>query len=260
MKLQPNSPDKHDSRLWSGIAGAERTRTSDAQLGMVLTFVAGAINAGGFLAIGQYTSHMSGIFSAMADNVALGAFELVGAGLAAFIPFVAGAATSAFLINWGRRHAAGIQYAIPIMLEALLLCLLGLVGALVHPISSLLLSAVPPLCFIMGLQNATVTKLSGARIRTTHITGLVTDLGIELGKLLFVNRDDGRSCARPGGQAQNEIAVAYADLFLRWWGDGCVRLQDIRISVRDTDRAAIVRHRRADPRCDKIRREKLVRA
>ena len=191
MKLQPNSPDKHDSRLWSGIAGAERTRTSDAQLGMVLTFVAGAINAGGFLAIGQYTSHMSGIFSAMADNVALGAFELVGAGLAAFIPFVAGAATSAFLIKWGRRHAAGIQYAIPIMLEALLLCLLGLVGALVHPISSLLLSAVPPLCFIMGLQNATVTKLSGARIRTTHITGLVTDLGIELGKLLFVNRDDG---------------------------------------------------------------------
>src|SRR6478752_10514489 len=98
MKLQPNSPDKHDSRLWSGIAGAERTRTSDAQLGMVLTFIAGAINAGGFLAVGHYTSHMSGIFSAMADHLALGAFDVVVIGLAALLPFIAGAACSAILI------------------------------------------------------------------------------------------------------------------------------------------------------------------
>ena len=44
------------------------------------------------------------------------------------------------------------------------------------------------LCFIMGLQNATITKLSGAEIRTTHMTGIVTDLGIELGKLFYWNR------------------------------------------------------------------------
>jgi uncharacterized membrane protein YoaK (UPF0700 family) len=43
------------------------------------------------------------------------------------------------------------------------------------------------LCFIMGLQNAVVSKLSGAVIRTTHMTGIVTDLGIELGKLLYWN-------------------------------------------------------------------------
>jgi len=39
----------------------------------------------------------------------------------------------------------------------------------------------------MGLQNAIITKLSGARIRTTHVTGLVTDAGIEIGKLLYRN-------------------------------------------------------------------------
>ena len=44
------------------------------------------------------------------------------------------------------------------------------------------------LCFIMGLQNAIITKLSQSRIRTTHITGLVTDMGIELGKLFYWNR------------------------------------------------------------------------
>ena len=44
------------------------------------------------------------------------------------------------------------------------------------------------LCFIMGLQNAIVTKISQAEIRTTHMTGVVTDLGIELGRLIYWNR------------------------------------------------------------------------
>ena len=44
------------------------------------------------------------------------------------------------------------------------------------------------LCYIMGLQNAVITKISRSEIRTTHITGLITDLGIELGKLTYVNR------------------------------------------------------------------------
>jgi uncharacterized membrane protein YoaK (UPF0700 family) len=39
----------------------------------------------------------------------------------------------------------------------------------------------------MGLQNAMITKLSGAEIRTTHMTGIVTDIGIELGKLFYWN-------------------------------------------------------------------------
>jgi len=43
------------------------------------------------------------------------------------------------------------------------------------------------LCFIMGLQNAVITKLSRAEIRTTHVTGMVTDIGIELGKALYWN-------------------------------------------------------------------------
>jgi len=40
----------------------------------------------------------------------------------------------------------------------------------------------------MGLQNALITKLSNAEIRTTHLTGIITDIGIELGKLLVRNR------------------------------------------------------------------------
>jgi uncharacterized membrane protein YoaK (UPF0700 family) len=43
----------------------------------------------------------------------------------------------------------------------------------------------------MGLQNAMITKISKAEIRTTHVTGLVTDIGIEIGKGLYWNRGVG---------------------------------------------------------------------
>ncbi len=172
-----------------GIAASERTGTADTLLGMALTFIAGAINAGGFLAVGQYTSHMSGILSSMADHLALGSISLLLLGLAAFVPFVSGAACSAMLINWGRRQHLGSRYALPLMLEAGLLCAFGILGWLSHPSPGLTMGTVPLLCFIMGLQNATVTKISGARMRTTHVTGIVTDIGIELGKLLYWNRN-----------------------------------------------------------------------
>jgi uncharacterized membrane protein YoaK (UPF0700 family) len=191
MSAQSTKREPRDFTIRSvkAIMAHERTGAADTLLGISLTFVAGAINAGGFLAVGQYTSHMSGILSAMADNTALGSLALAGLGLAAFLPFVVGAAFSAMLINWGRRHHLGSRYAMPLMLEAFLLLGFGILGWLAYPSPAFVTLAVPLLCFIMGLQNATVTKISGARMRTTHVTGIVTDIGIELGKLAYWNRN-----------------------------------------------------------------------
>src|SRR5215203_4463098 len=130
------------------VVAAERSGAADTQLGMVLTFVAGATNAGGFLAIGQYTSHMSGIFSAMADHLALGAIGLVLVGLGGLLAFMAGAACSAMLINWGRRSGRGSRYALPLLLEATLLLDFGLLGGLVRDGAGLALVGAPLLCFI----------------------------------------------------------------------------------------------------------------
>ncbi|NBB50121.1 DUF1275 domain-containing protein [Rhizobium sp. CRIBSB] len=171
-------------RLLRVAAAHRRNRRNDLMLGAILAFVAGAINAGGFLAIGHYTSHMTGIVSSIADNLALGLFGLVGSGLALLLCFTAGAACSAILINWARRHARRQQYAYPLALESGLLITFAGIGAVLPatyaaPATALLL------CFVMGLQNATITKISGARIRTTHLTGMITDIGIELGKLTY---------------------------------------------------------------------------
>jgi uncharacterized membrane protein YoaK (UPF0700 family) len=114
---------------------------------------------------------------------------LVALGIGSFLPFVMGAACSAILINWGRRHHLGSRFAMPLMLEAFLLLGFGLLGWLAYPSQGFIVAAVPLLCFIMGLQNATITKISGARMRTTHVTGIVTDIGIELGKLVYWNRN-----------------------------------------------------------------------
>jgi uncharacterized membrane protein YoaK (UPF0700 family) len=169
------------------LLGQERTDEANRHLGLTLAFVAGAVNAGGFLAVSQYTSHMTGIVSALADALVLSQFSFAGACLAAFIAFLAGAASTAVLVNWGRRMKLRSQYALPLMLESLMLFLFGLLGTRIHYADNLLHPTVLVLCYTMGLQNAVITKVSNAVIRTTHVTGLTTDLGIELGKLFYWN-------------------------------------------------------------------------
>jgi len=162
---------------------------SHVELGAVLCFVAGAINAGGFLAVGMYTSHMSGVVSSMADNAVLGQWLAVWIGLWSVLAFVGGAMTTALMVRWALRRNLRSAYSRPLLVEALLLLVFGLFGAAIDARSVALVPyAVVLLCFIMGLQNALITKRSNAEIRTTHITGLVTDLGIELGNLFYVNR------------------------------------------------------------------------
>lgn len=172
----------------SQLSSERRDRRSDLHLGCVLAFVAGAVNAGGFLAIGQYTSHMTGIVSSMADELALGHLTLALAALGAWLAFLSGAATTALLINWARRYRLRSQYALSLMLEALLLLVFGVTGTHLAEMADLLAPVtVTLLCYIMGLQNAIITKASGATIRTTHLTGMSTDMGIEIGKMLYYN-------------------------------------------------------------------------
>jgi uncharacterized membrane protein YoaK (UPF0700 family) len=172
------------------LTGSQRTALADRQLGFALAFVAGATNAGGFLAVQQYTSHMTGIVSAMADNLVLGVVDLVLEGTGALVSFVGGAACSAVMVNYARRRHLQSEFAFPLLLEALLLLCFGMLGARLARIEGLFVPAtVMLLCFIMGLQNAVITKLSHAEIRTTHVTGVVTDIGIELGKLFYWNRN-----------------------------------------------------------------------
>jgi uncharacterized membrane protein YoaK (UPF0700 family) len=176
-------------RGWTDV---DRTTQANVRLGATLSFVAGAANAGGFLAVGQYTSHMTGVLSSVADHLVLGQLALAFGAVGALIAFVAGAMTTAIVVNWGLRRRLRSAYGLPLMLESVALLMFGLFGAAINLFAPLFVPmTVVLLCFIMGLQNAVITKISRAEIRTTHVTGLVTDAGIELGKLLYINRSGG---------------------------------------------------------------------
>jgi uncharacterized membrane protein YoaK (UPF0700 family) len=178
-----------------------RTRRANRQLGGVLAFVAGAVNAGGFLAVQRYTSHMSGIVSGIADDLVLGQAALA-------LAFVGGAATTAVLINWARRRQLHGEFALSLMLEAALLLAFGLLGANLELFVDVFVpSTVLLLCFIMGLQNAIVTKISQAEIRTTHMTGVITDLGIELGRLAYWNRTSEANTAHVGRPDRDKLKI-----------------------------------------------------
>ena len=164
-------------------AGDTRDGGADRRLAWSLAGIAGALNAAGFYAVGVFSSNMTGNVSSLADHLAL-------ADLAAAVPylglvatFVSGAAVSAVLINAGRRRRMARIYALSIIAEAVLLTGLASADLWLAGAGRAALLAYG-LSFLMGLQNAVVTRISNARVRTTHVTGMVTDIGIELGNLL----------------------------------------------------------------------------
>jgi uncharacterized membrane protein YoaK (UPF0700 family) len=203
------------------LTGRTRATQANRHLGFTLAFVAGATNAGAFLAVRQYTSHMTGVVSSMADSLALGDVALVASGVGALVSFVVGAGTSAIMVNFARRRKLQSEFAFPLLLEAVLLLCFGLLGAQLSAIEGLFVPAtVMLLCFIMGLQNAVISKLSNAEIRTTHVTGITTDIGIELGKLFYWNRHTPQ--AQDDVKANRGRLAVLATMLLCFFGGGVI--------------------------------------
>ncbi len=176
-------------RRFRHLTSRHRAPSTNLTLGLLLALNAGAVNAGGFLVLQRYTSHMTGFASQLADGVILRDADLLLTAAGAIVAFTVGAATTAVLVNYARRQKLQSVYALPLLFEALLLFPFGLLGAVTlswhTPFS--LPATVLLLSFMMGLQNAVGSKTSGGSIRTTHMTGNITDLGMELGKVLYWN-------------------------------------------------------------------------
>jgi uncharacterized membrane protein YoaK (UPF0700 family) len=115
-----------------------------------------------------------------------------------------GAVVSAFMTESAQRRGARSKYILPMAAEGILLSVLCVFVARqwtapVH--DSLLLDSMAALgAFTMGLQNATITEISGAVIRTTHVTGVITDFGLEGVRFFnwYLDRTRGRRWARAG--------------------------------------------------------------
>jgi uncharacterized membrane protein YoaK (UPF0700 family) len=163
--------------------GKSRTFKHNLRIATVLSFVAGIVNVTGFLAIQQLTTNVTGHFALFIFDFENFEFWKGTIYLLFILSFLFGSFASGFLIEKFKETKRLNVFVLPSLLEVAIL--LGV--TIFYNITGLSYPGVIAcsLLFAMGLQNSFVTKISNAVVRTTHLTGLFTDLGIELSQLFF---------------------------------------------------------------------------
>lgn len=163
--------------------GKYRTAKHNLKIASLLSFVAGIVNVTGFLSIHKLTTNVTGHFAFFIDEIHRwdpwqGTVYLI-----YILSFLFGSFISSTLIELTSVAERINIYVLPTLLEvATLISVAILVQVVSDPPASLIACL---LLFAMGVQNSFVTKISDAVVRTTHLTGLFTDLGIELSYLMF---------------------------------------------------------------------------
>ena len=163
----------------------------------LLSFNGGFINAGGFLATGRFVSHVTGFATLFGVHVTHGELEAAVGILSVPFFFLLGTFLAGMLIDRPIHRKKKPHFDYVMGLSALCLFLAAGSGKLAHYGTFggaiqlkevyVLLSL---LCLACGLQNAAITSSSGSSIRTTHLTGLTTDLGLGLARLLTLERGE----------------------------------------------------------------------
>jgi uncharacterized membrane protein YoaK (UPF0700 family) len=165
-----------------------------SKLAISLSWVGGFTNVVALMACHSMVSHMTGTTTWFGQAVVIG--DWPAAALLGFVvaTFLAGAALSAVMTEGARRRGVASKYILPLVVEAFLLMVFAAGVELVHfgalrESRSVLWWMVGAASMAMGLQNATVTRISGSEVRTTHLTGVITDLGLEGVQYLLWWRD-----------------------------------------------------------------------
>lgn len=160
-----------------------------------LAFQAGAINAGGFLACTVFVSHTTGFATLFGAQFALGNFDAAIGLLTVPMFFLLGSMISAYFVD--RRILKGKLPRYNFLFGAIgviLILVTGLGGGGnfsvfgADLVISKNFSMLALLCLASGIQNAAITSASGALIRTTHLTGMTTDLGIGFVRVFSKNQ------------------------------------------------------------------------
>jgi uncharacterized membrane protein YoaK (UPF0700 family) len=167
--------------------GKHRTLSHNIKLASLLSLVAGIVNVTGFFSVQTLTTNVTGHFAFFADEMVRKSLSTSLIYLFYILSFLLGAFLSGILVEIIIRKNSRYIYVIPITVEIIILISVSL---LKH--DTVIENAQAISCwllFAMGLQNALVTSISNAVVRTTHLTGLFTDLGIELSQLFFYKEE-----------------------------------------------------------------------
>ncbi len=189
-----------------------------------LAFSAGAVNAAAFLATQRFVSHVTGSVTTTGMRAAS---QLVAEALVVFLAFIVGAAVSVVPLEGRRQKGLPPRFHAPLMIEVMVLAAVALLGTLglfglfgaTETAASVVVLVL--LAFAMGLQNATAASTTKGLVRTTHLTGTATDLGVNVGTI-FVANGEVRTGALKGAAFRAgkvlSFAVGAATMVpLSWW-------------------------------------------
>lgn len=179
---------------------------------LLLAFSAGAVNATAFFACKRFVTHVTGTATQLGFDVLN--LWLVLEYAVVLACFVVGAMSSVLALDARLQRGKRPLWAAPLVAVALLLAgvavaghlgTFGPFGASVEEPSDFLMLSV--LAFAMGLQNAAVATSTGLAVRTTHMTGPATDLGIHLATSFFTAGATRRAALRGAALRGGKIAA-----------------------------------------------------
>lgn len=161
-----------------------------SRLAISLSWIAGYTNVVALIVTGHVVSHVTGNVTFAGEYLMAQRWSLAWYSAFLVLSFFAGSVASAVMTESARRVGRPSKYVLPIAVEAACLVVFAYMIR-VHADQSerVLFWMAQLMSFAMGLQNATITRISGAVVRTTHLTGVVTDLGLEGVQLLLWYRD-----------------------------------------------------------------------
>lgn len=171
--------------------GVRRKYNHNIKAAALLSLVAGMVNVAGFLSVKVLTTNVTGHFAFFIDEMfKLNFSDALIFFLYIFFFFIGSFISSLLVEILFLKNKPLLFYTVPATLECLIITWVGIKGASVAIKNPYLIAFA--LLFSMGIQNALVTKISNAIVRTTHLTGLFTDLGIELSQLFFHHHKSNR--------------------------------------------------------------------
>jgi uncharacterized membrane protein YoaK (UPF0700 family) len=188
--------------------GTKRTYQHNVKLASLLGITAGFVNAAGFLGFAVLTTNVTGHAALFAERIALQDWKTARVVALWMFLFLAGAFISSLIVSWIGKNQR-FSYVIPILIEILILSGVALLGYRYD--NSLVAKEIfaGSLLFVMGLQNSLVSMVSGSVVRTTHLTGTFTDLGIELAQVIQKRRED-----RPALKGRIKLRLAIIGFFM----------------------------------------------
>jgi len=188
--------------------GTRRTYAHNVKLASLLGITAGFVNSAGFLGFAVLTTNVTGHAALFAERIAFQDWNTARIVALWMFLFLTGTFISSLIVSRIGRNQQ-YSYVIPILIEIVILLMAGLQGH--HYKGDLIAKEVfaGSLLFAMGLQNSLVSMVSGSIVRTTHLTGTFTDLGIELGQLLQTTRMD-----RPLLKSRIKLRIAIILFFM----------------------------------------------